>query len=85
VYSERMTSVERGNRHVEELRVTHGNMCGCYNVFSSMCTAIMYTYVNGIVNIQTRECFSDKNSRYVSFGWTCCSIGRSRVIGEVRI
>ncbi len=85
VYSEGMTSVEHGNRHVEELRVTHGNMCGCYIEFRKMCTAIMYTYANGIVNIQTRECFSDNNSRYVSFGWTCCSIGWSRVIVEVRI
>jgi hypothetical protein len=81
VYSERMTSVERGNRHVEELRVTHGNTCGwfieCWNVCNKC--------VSRTVNIQTSECFSDNTKSYVSFGWACGPFGRSRVTVEVRI
>jgi hypothetical protein len=42
-------------------------------------------YVNGIVNTQIVECLSDNNSRVVTLCWTCCSIGRRRVIVEVRI
>jgi hypothetical protein len=69
-YSDVMTSVERGARHEEELRVTHGNMCGCSKNSWNVSVAEFYMYAEEIANINNSECFSDNNSRYELVDWT---------------
>jgi hypothetical protein len=66
MYSEGVTSVERGDRHVEavRMRVTHGIMCGCYNENTFTCRKLMSVFVGGTVNTQYVECISDINSLY---------------------
>jgi hypothetical protein len=73
MYSEGVTSVERGNRHVEvvRLRVTHGNMCGCYNENTFTCKKLMSVFVCGIVDTQTVECISDINNLYLLLDVLC--------------
>jgi hypothetical protein len=84
VYSERMTSVECGNRHVEELRVTHGNTCGWFVVRAQRWN-VCNKCASRIVKFQTSKCFSDNITSHVSFGWTGGLLEQCRVTVEVRI
>ncbi len=83
LYSERRTPVERGNRHVEELRVTHGNTC-CWFFIRAQCWSVWNKCASIIVNFQMRKCLSDNISLHVSFGWTGGQLGQCSVTAKVR-
>jgi hypothetical protein len=80
VYSEKKTPVERGIRHVEELRVTHGNMCGWFFI-RAKCWSVWNNCESIIVNVQIRKCLSDNITLHVLI---CGQLGQCSVTAKVR-